>query len=189
LKAWRASAIGCALITLAAASAAATEDDEEISPFEARSTAVFLHVGIGAPFGFLGFEAEQAILPFWTVSGGVGLGDASGQLGAMTHLRFGGSWSRVELGAGLSYGKHVWQDLCGDEICAQKRGTVTRANLELGGTHRWPHGFSMRYFVGYGQVVSGDLVCESYSIDNCVANHQNDGRAMIYTGFAVGGSF
>jgi hypothetical protein len=177
------------LLTLAGATAAAAEDDEEVSPFEARSTAVFLHVGVSAPLGFGGFEAEQAIVPAWTVSAGVGLGAAGGQVGAMTHLRLGGSWSRFEVGAGLSHGKHVWTEFCGDETCAQKSGTVTRANLELGGTHRWPHGFSMRYFVGYGHVVAGDLVCEGDTVDNCRANHQNDGQSMTYTGFAVGGSF
>jgi hypothetical protein len=64
----------------------------------------------------------------WTLSAGVGLGAASLQGAAMTRLRLGGDWSRAEIGAGVSYGKHVWQDLCGDEVCAQKGGTVARAN-------------------------------------------------------------
>ena len=185
----RVAIVALTLVTLAASTAAAADDDDSPSPFEARPTAVFLHAGLSGPYGFAAFEAEQALSPLWTVSAGFGLGEASLQGGAMTHLRFGGGWSRLEIGAGLSYGKHVWKDLCGDELCAQKSGTVLRANLEVGGSHRWPRGFSMKYFVGYGQVVAGTLTCEAVNIDDCVANLQNEGRGTVYTGFAMGASF
>ena len=185
----RVAIVALTLVTLAAGTAAAADDDDSPSPFEARPTAVFLHAGLSGPYGFAAFEAEQALLPLWTLSAGFGLGEASLQGGAMTHLRFGGGWSRLEIGAGLSYGKHVWTDLCGDELCAQKSGTVLRANLEVGGSHRWPRGFSMKYFVGYGQVVAGTLTCEVVNVDNCNTNLQNEGRGTVYTGFAMGASF
>jgi len=63
------------------------------------------------------------------------------------------------------------------------------SRAEIGATHRWPSGFSMRYFVGYGRVVAGDFSCEEPAVDACLANHPNDGRELLYTGFGVGGSF
>jgi hypothetical protein len=185
----RAAVVALSLTALAASNAAAADEDDSPSPFEARPTAAFIETVLSGPYGFAAFEAEQALLPSWTVSAGIGLGDASLQGGAMTHLRFGGAWSRMEIGAGLSYGKRVWQDLCGDELCAQKSGTVLRANLEMGVTHRWPSGFSMKYFVGYGHVAAGSLTCESVNVDNCTANLQNEGLGMVYTGFGIGASF
>jgi len=184
----RAAIVALTLVTLVGRAAAAADDDSP-SPFDARPTAVFLQAGLSGPYGFAAFEAEQALLALWTVSAGIGFGEASLQGGAMTHLRFGGAWSRVEIGTGLSYGKRVWQELCGDELCAQKSGTVLRANLEVGATHRWPRGFSMKYFVGYGQVVAGSFACEAINVDNCNANLQNEGRTTVYTGFAIGASF
>jgi hypothetical protein len=186
----RIAIVALTVVTLTARAAAAADDDDAPSPFDARSTAVFLHTALHGPYGVAGFEAEQAVLPLWTLSAGVGLGDASLQGGAMTHLRFGAGRSRLEVGAGLSYGKEVWQDLCGgDDICAQKAGTVVRANVEVGGAHRWPGGFTMKYFVGYGRVVEGSLTCEGVNANDCDTKLKNEGLATAYTGFAIGASF
>lgn len=185
----RVAIIALAAITLTAGTAAA-DDDDAPSPFDTRSTAVFLHTGLYGPYGVVGFEGEQAVLPVWTLSAGVGLGDTSLMGGAMTHLRFGAGRSRLEIGAGVTYGTEVWTDFCGsDELCARKSGTVLRANVEAGGAHRWPGGFTMKYFVGYGRVAAGSLSCDVANPDDCAGKLKNEGLATRYTGFAIGGSF
>jgi len=185
----RVALIALVLVTLLSARAVAADDGEDASPFEAKPTALFLQSGLYSPLGFAGFELEQTVLPVWTVSAGVGLGDVGMQFAGITHLTLGGLRSRLELGAGVSHGDHRWRDLCGDEICAQKTGTVTWANLEIGGAHRWRNGFSLKYFAGYGRIVAGALVCDSYTVDSCVANYKDAGRERIYTGFAFGWAF
>lgn len=187
----RVAIIALAAITLAGNTAAAADDDDSPSPFDTYSSAVFLHTALHGPYGFLGFEAEQAVLPLWTLSGGVGFGEASSLQGAaMTHLRFGGNRARVEIGAGLSYGDEVWKELCGDEPCTKAIGSAVRANAEVGGAHRWPNGFTMKYFVGYSRVAEGSLSCQSVNNPGgCATKLQNDGLATMYTGFAVGASF
>jgi hypothetical protein len=176
-----------ALMALGSAVARADEDTV-VSPFVSKPTALYFVSGPRTPVGFFGFEAEQNLTSFWTVAVGGGF-DAGPQVAAMTRLLLGGATSKLALGVGVSHGKFTWVHDEGDEIAAQKSGTISWANFEIGGAHRWRNGFSLKYFVGYTRAVAGELVCEGYSAPNCLASYQNDGYSGLYTGAAVGGAF
>ena len=172
-----------------ATAAAATDGDDEVSPFVAKSTAIYIVTGPLTPVGFFGFEAEQNLTSFWSLSAGAGYGGMAPQIAAMTHLLLGNAWSKLAIGAGLSHGSYQWDAIEGDELVERKMGVVTWANFEIGGEHRWRNGFSMRYFGGYRRVVQGQLVCDAGSTTGCFAQYQNDGYDGIYTGFALGFAF
>src|SRR5262249_27554236 len=115
-------------------------------------------------------------------------GATAPQIAAMLRFLcgFGDDWGKFELGAGVSHGKYTWNDLCYEDLCAQKVGTVTWANVEIGRERRWASGFTMRYFFGYGHVIAGDLVCQGAPSPPCMAA---DGYDTTYAGIAFGGAF
>ena len=132
------------------------------------------------------------LLPNWSFSAGFGWGAANApQVAAMTRLLAGGVRSKVTIGAGISHGGYKWEELsCFD--CengpATKSGTVTWGNIEVGGEHRFWSGFALRYFGGFGHIVSGDLVCDN-APSGCGPYYQDDGYSVVYTGIGVGGAF
>jgi len=188
----RVTILALMLVTLAAGRATAAENDESVSPFESRSTAVFGVVGLGTPVGLVGAEVEQMVLPNWSLSAGAGWGAANApQLSAMMHFLAGGVRSKVTIGAGISHGKYKWEELfCFDceDGPVTKSGTVTWGNVEIGGEHRFWSGFALRYFGGYGHIIAGDLVCDN-APSGCGPYYQSDGYNVIYTGIGVGGAF
>jgi len=180
--------IASVLVALASTAAAASDGDDDVSPFVAKSTTIYFVSGLSTPVGFFGFEAEQNLTSFWSLSAGAGFGDTAPQIAAMTHLLLGNAWSKLTVGAGVSRGKYVWHAFEGDEIVEQKSGIVTWANFEIGGEHRWRNGFTMRYFGGYRRVVHGELVCDA-GYAGCAARYEDSGYEGYYTGFALGASF
>ena len=95
------------------------------------------------------------------------------------------------IGGGLSGGRTWWHEpFCIENDCAKKSGTVGWGNLEIGGEHRFRSGFALKYFGGYGRVIKGDLVCEDgEGYRHCMADHQDEGYNLVYTGIAVGYAF
>jgi hypothetical protein len=193
----RAAVVALAFPLLAVASATATaaqnaEDEEPISAFEAKPTAVYAVVGFGTPVGLMGAEIERTLEPHWTISAGGGWGLSGFQGSAMTHFLLGdSSQSRFAVGAGISGGKYTWKESCliDCDDPAEKTGSVMWGNLEVGGEHRFFGGFAIRYFAGYGHVVAGDLVCTSDMNSGCASLSRETGRDIIYTGVALGGAF
>jgi hypothetical protein len=182
----RRSILALTLLALASARAAAAD---MVSEFENRPTALYAQMGLGTPIGFLGLEVERTVAPELAISAGAGFGETGPQFAAMMRPHYGGDRSKVVFGAGLSGGDYSWRELCYDELCAEKRGIVAWANFEIGGEHRFRNGFAMKYFWGYGRIVGGDLVCVGETADNCVRFYQDDGRQLLYTGFALGYAF
>jgi hypothetical protein len=179
------------LVLLTWGRAFAAEDDESVSPFESRSTAVFGVIGLGTPVGLIGAEVEQIVVPNWSLSAGAGWGAANApQLSVMTHLLAGGVRSKVTVGVGISHGKYKWEEFCFDcdDGPVTKSGTVTWGNIEIGGEHRFWSGFALRYFGGYGHIIAGDLVCDN-APSGCGPYYQSAGYNVIYTGIGVGGAF
>jgi hypothetical protein len=177
------------LLTLFALAPRTAAADEVVSEFEKRPTALYLQMGIGTPTGLVGIEVERTVAPQLAISAGGGWSTVGPQVAAMLRPHFGGDRSKVVFGAGLSGGDYRWTEICIDIICADKRGRVMWSNLEFGAEHRFRSGFAMKYFGGYGHVVAGDLPCVGDTADNCRRFHQNDGRQIVYTGFAIGGAF
>src|SRR5215471_16562047 len=175
------------LIALASATAAAADGEDDVSPFVAKSTAIYLVSGL-TTVGVLGFEAEQNLGSHWSFSAGAGYRYGGPQYGAMTHLLLGNARSKFTIGAGLSRGKHERQMFNGDELAEGKSGVVTWANFEVGGEHRWRNGFSIRYFGGYRHVVQGTLVCDAGNA-GCPASNDSAGYDGVYTGFGLGFAF
>jgi hypothetical protein len=189
----RLAGLAFTVVTLTAATGATAEDDD-ITAFQAKPTAVYAVLGFGTPVGLMGAEVERTLEPHWTISAGAGLGATGFQGSAMTHLLIGeGRRSRLAVGAGISGGKYVWKEWwCIDcDGLPQKTGSVMWGNLEIGGEHRFFSGFALRYFGGYGHVVAGDLVCEAPSPTStaCANLSRETGRDIIYTGVALGGAF
>jgi hypothetical protein len=188
----RAAILALMLVGLTSGRAAAADDDESVSPFESRSTAVFGIVGLGTPVGLIGVEIEQMVESHLSLSAGAGWGVANApQLAAMIHFLAGGVRSKVTFGVGASHGQYKWEEFpCFD--CENgpvtKSGNVTWGNIEIGGEHRFWSGFALRYFGGFGHIVSGDLVCDN-APSGCGPYYQNDGYNIIYTGIGVGGAF
>ena len=160
-----------------------------VSEFEARPTALYAQIGLGTPLGFLGVEAERTVTPVFSLSAGAGWGNAGPQAAAMMRMLLGGDRSKLVIGAGASGGKYTWDELCFDDGCAEKSGTVAWGNLEIGGEHRFRSGFALRYFGGYGHVLAGNLACVGASYDHCVSFHAHDGYSLVYTGVAFGYAF
>jgi hypothetical protein len=185
----RAAVLALTLVVTASGRAAAADNDGS-SPFESRSTAIYVVAGLGTPVGLAGVEAEQTITPNLSLSAGAGWGAANAPQGAaMLHLLFGGQQAKFTVGAGISGGKYKWTDLaCFDDTCATKSGTVAWGNLELGGEFRLTNGFALRYFAGYAHIVAGDLVCDPPAT-SCGPYYENDGKELIYLGLAVGYAF
>jgi hypothetical protein len=188
----RAAVLALMLVALTAGQASAAGDDQSVSPFQSRSTAIFAVVGLGTPVGLVGAEVEQMLLPFWSFSAGAGWGAANApQISMMTRWLGGGLRSKVTIGAGISHGKYTWSELfCFDceDGPVTKTGTVTWGNVEIGGEHRFWSGFALRYFGGYGHIIAGDLVCDNAPA-GCGPYYQNDGYNVVYTGIGVGGAF
>jgi len=174
------------LVALASTTAAA--DEEDVSTFVSKPTAVYAVLGFGTPVGFLGAEVERTLEPMWTISAGAGWGAAGPQASAMTHVLLGPSGrSKFAVGAGISGGKYSWRPFCVDcDEDAPKTGSVMWGNVEIGGEHRFGSGFALRYFGGYGHIVMGDLTCDPKA-GNCPYS-PSDGRNLIYTGVALGGA-
>jgi hypothetical protein len=170
---------------------AAAPADSERSTFEERPTALYLQLGLGTPTGALGVEAERVISPFSAVAAGGGLGASGPQAAAMVRLRRGDLRSAVVAGAGVSGGHYRWFRLCMDtaNTCPKKEGNVVWANFELGGAYRSRAGFALRYFVGYGRMVAGNYDCVGDTRDYCLMHYRDDGKNLLYLGFAVGYAF
>ncbi len=183
----RAAVLALTLIVAASGRAAAANNDGSASPFESRPTAVYAVAGLGTPVGLVGAEVEETLLPNLSLSGGVGWGAANAPQGAAMLRWLGGSqWSKLTVGAGISGGRYKWTDwACFDDTCATKSGTVAWGNVEIGGELRFPRGFALRYFAGYGHIIAGDLVCDPPAT-SCGPYYQNDGYNLIYTGVGVG---
>jgi hypothetical protein len=155
-----------------------------------------VQLGLGTPLGELGLEAEHTLTPHLAVAAGGGWGANGPQGAAMARLRVGGDRAKLVIGAGLSGGPYKWIRFCDDEgnTCPQKSGTVAWTNVEIGGSHRERNGFSLRYFVGYGRIVAGNYGCDpdgpnDMAYDRCITQFRDDGKNLLYTGFAFGYAF
>ena len=186
---WAARAAIVALTLFARAAAA--DDDHSISTFETKPTAIYAIVGLGTPVGALGAELEQTLLPNWSLSAGVGWGLAGApQAAGMLRWMGGGLRSKVTVGLGVSGGQYKWTEFpCID--CKNgpvtKSGKVAWGNLEVGGEHRFWNGLSLRYFGGYGHIISGTLTCDGYT--TCGPYYNDEGYNILYTGIGVGRAF
>ena len=188
--------VSLALLTLAVvltprAAASASAAEPERSTFEERPTALYLQLGLGTPTGAVGVEAERMISSFSAVAAGAGMGATGAQGAAMVRLQRGDHRSAVVVGAGISGGHYSWFRFCMDtaNTCPKKEGNVVWANLELGGAFRSRAGFALRYFVGYGRIVAGNYDCVGNTRDYCLARYRDDGKNLIYLGFALGYAF
>jgi hypothetical protein len=186
----RAAVFALTLVVAASGRATAADNDGSARPFESRPTALYAVLGLGTPVGLVGAELEETILPSLSLSAGVGWGAANAPQGsAMLRGLIGGQRSKFTIGAGISGGQYKWTDLsCFYDTCPTKSGTVAWGNVEIGGEHRFPGGFALRYFGGYGHIIAGDLVCDPPAT-SCGPYYQNDGYNLIYTGIGVGYSF
>jgi len=122
--------------------------------FRDREQALSGVLGMGAPTGVLGIEYEHALVPWFTLAGGAGLGAISPQAAAMVRVRAVGERVGVGAGAGASYGGARIDnfDILGPGSHDDLHGAVW-LNSELYVERRSESGLLLRFDVGAGRSI------------------------------------
>ena len=122
--------------------------------FRDRPQALMGILGMGAPTGILGVEYEHALVPWFALAGGAGMGAISPQASAMVRVRVLGERAGVGAGAGASYGGARIDnfDILGPGSHDDLRGAVW-LNSELYLEIRNQKGFLWRLDVGAGRSI------------------------------------
>ena len=165
------------------------------SPAPPEPIAAFVVAGAGAPLGYSGVELQVSPARWMSAAAGVGMGVSGFQVGGMLRgwIAPPGNEGGTYLGAGLSYGRHTWRELCiVDNHCsARKSGNLLWENTEIGYEFRSPNRrFLMRVFGGVAMVLRGSLRCEAFQEEHCRTAHAGDGTSWLpYLGAAWGAAF
>jgi hypothetical protein len=159
-------------------------------PDPARSTAVYVEWGLGAPLGISGIEGVHRLGTWFELSAGLGEGLAASsnhrqplQWAMMPRLRLGDDHTAFTIGAGLSAGEYGEVPLCIEEDCNNNTAPtryVFWANTEMGGEHWFSRGLALRYFAGYARG------CTTAS---CTATAYGAPLAIPYAGIGIGYAF
>jgi hypothetical protein len=154
---------------------------------QARSTAVYLELGMGAPLGVAGIEAVHRFGTWFELSAGVGEGAGGDnnqlfpapQWSLMPRLRVVPDHrDAITIGLGASGGQYG-PVLCFEGGCGTRY--VVWMNLEVGTEHWFSGGFALRYFLGFAQ---------GCTTDSCTRTSVNGASLHIpYAGFGIGYAF
>ena len=130
------------------------DEAESRDRFRDRKQALSGVVGMGAPTGILGVEYEHALVPWFALAGGAGMGAISPQASAMVRVRVLGERAGVGAGAGASYGGARIDnfDILGPGSHDDLRGAVW-LNSQLYLEIRNENGFLWRLDVGAGRSI------------------------------------
>jgi len=133
---------------------ARADEAEPRDRFRDRQQALSGVLGAGAPTGVLGVEYEQALVPWFALAAGAGMGAISPQASAMVRLRAVGERFGVGVGAGASYGGARIDkfDILGPGSHDDLHGAVW-LNSELYLERRNASGLLFRFDVGAGRSI------------------------------------
>ena len=169
--------------------------------FRDRRQALSGVLGMGAPTGVLGVEYEHALVPWFALAAGAGMGAISPQASGMVRVRALGERVGVGVGAGASYGGARIDnfDILGPGSHDELHGAVW-LNSELYVERRSESGLLLRFDVGAGRSIrtascqhveeAGTGLFGNYEEEEVRPCSQDQAlRALPFVAVAVGQSF